>query len=88
MLISPYKLLSKIFAFSVYGLPEGTHAGFDKHRNVLYWNTADNKEKYWLVKWRLMCRPKSMGGLGILNTSITKKCLISQMVVEYPLSLS
>lgn len=104
--ISPFKLLSKDFTFSVikvgnrvmpwrgrynsttgrvclinacfssltmfligfYRLPDGTHADFDKHRGGFFWNTADNKKKYKMVKWKMICRPKNLGGLGIINT--------------------
>lgn len=43
---------------------------------AFYWNSADNRSKYRLVKWQSICRPKTHGGLGILNTSIMNKCLI------------
>ena len=29
-----------------------------------------------MVKWDLICRPKSMGGLGIINTLVLNKCLM------------
>ena len=65
-----------MFLMGFYWLLEGTHAGFDKHRGAFYWNAADNKRKYRMVKWDLICRPKNMGGLGIINTRIMNKCLL------------
>lgn len=44
-----------MFLMGFYRLLEGTHAGFDKHRSGFYWNTADNKKKYRMVKWKVMC---------------------------------
>ena len=29
-----------------------------------------------MVKWEHICRPKSLGGLGIINTLVMNKCLI------------
>lgn len=29
-----------------------------------------------MVKWQIMCRPKNLGGLGIINTAVMNKCLI------------
>lgn len=29
-----------------------------------------------MVKWQVMCRPKNLGGLSIINTSVMDKCLI------------
>jgi hypothetical protein len=65
-----------MFTMGFYLLLQGTHDGFDKHGGSFYWNDADNKHKYRLVKWKIMCRPKNLGGLGILNTSVMNKCLI------------
>lgn len=65
-----------MFLMGFYRLPEGTHEGSDKHRGGFFWNTADNKKKYRLVKWKTMCRPKNLGCLGIIDTSIMNKCLI------------
>ena len=59
-----------------YLLSMGTHAGFDKHRGAFYWNATDNKRKYRLVKWDTICKPKSLGVLGIINTLVMNKCLI------------
>lgn len=66
-----------MFLMGFYKLLEGTHAGFDKHRSYFYWNSADNKKKYMLVKWKIMCRPKNLGGLGIINTSTMNNALSS-----------
>ena len=59
-----------------YRLTDGVHAGFDKHRGGFYWNSTDNKRKYRLVKWQLMCKPKNLGGLGIINTRVMNICLL------------
>lgn len=59
-----------MFLMGFYRLTDGVHAGFDKHRGGFYWNSVDNKRKYRLVKWQLMCKPKNLGGLGIINTRV------------------
>src|SRR4051812_3421999 len=65
-----------MFLMGFYLLSGGIHAGFDKHKGAFYWNSADNKRKYRMVKWKLICRPKNLGGLGIINTAVMNKCLI------------
>lgn len=65
-----------MFLMGFYLLSGGIHASFDKHRGAFYWNSSDNKHKYRMVKWDLICRPKSMGGLGIINTLVMNKCLM------------
>ena len=54
-----------MFLMSFYLLSGGIHTGFDKHRGAFYWNSADNKCKYRLVKWNLICRPKDRGVLAL-----------------------
>lgn len=65
-----------MFMMGFYRFREGIHAGLDKHRSTFYWNSTENKKKYMLVSWKLMCRPKSKGGLGFIDTSLMNKCLI------------
>ena len=65
-----------MFLMGFFLLSAGIHAGFDKHRGAFYSNAADNRRKYRFVKWKLMCRPKNLVGLGILNTSIMNQCLM------------
>lgn len=64
------------FIMGFYRLYDNDHACFDRDHSAFYWNTMDNKKKYMMVKWKIMCRPKSLGGLGIINTSLMNKCLI------------
>lgn len=64
-----------MFLMGFYRLTDRTHASIERHRSAFYWNSADNK-KYILVKLKLMCRPKNMGGLGIINMAVMNKCLI------------
>ena len=65
-----------MFMMGFYLLSRGTHAGFDKHGGAFYWNSADNKRKYRMVKWKYIYRPKNLGELGIINTAVMNKCLI------------
>nr|XP_051221415.1 uncharacterized mitochondrial protein AtMg00310-like [Lolium perenne] len=49
-------------------LQDGIHAKFGSHRARFYWEDTGPKRKYTLVNWSAVCRPKSYGGLGILNS--------------------
>jgi hypothetical protein len=58
-------------------LQDGIHARFDSLRSKFYWEASGPKRKYHLVNWPTVCRPKAMGGLGLLNT---KKMNIALLV--------
>ena len=53
-----------MFTMGFYKLSKGTHEGFGKHRGAFYWNSVVNKRNYRFFKWAIICRLKSLGGLG------------------------
>jgi hypothetical protein len=59
-------------------LANGTHAGFDKHRNRFFWE-ARYKEKIPLGEVA-GCQPKSQGGLGVTNTKATNVALMAKWI--------
>jgi hypothetical protein len=50
-------------------LRDGIHARFDNLRSKFYREGSGPKHKYHLVNWPMVCGPKAMGGLGLLNTN-------------------
>src|SRR3954467_3768615 len=60
------------YTMGFYLLPGVSHEAMDKHRRKFYWNSADNKRKYQMLKWKTMCQPKKVGGLGIMDTTTMK----------------
>jgi hypothetical protein len=61
-------------------LADGTHAGFDKHRNRFFWEGKGTKKKYHLVKWQDICQPKGQGGLGITDTKLMNIALMAKWI--------
>lgn len=49
-LINAYLSFLPMFIMGFYRLTDGTHTSFDEHRIAFYWNVADNKKKYRLLK--------------------------------------
>jgi hypothetical protein len=39
----------------------------DFYRARLAWHENEDRRKYHLVKWAVVCQPKDQGGLGVLN---------------------
>jgi hypothetical protein len=69
-----------IFAMGLFLLQDGIHAKFDSHRSKFFWEGAGNKRKYHMVNWPSVCRPKSVGGLGLLNSKKMNIALLSKWV--------
>jgi hypothetical protein len=59
-------------------LADGTHAGFDTHRNRFFWEGQGAKKKFHWVNWEEICQPKSQGGLGVMNTKAMNICLMAK----------
>jgi hypothetical protein len=60
----------------VFLLCEGTHQGFDKHMARFFWEGVGDKKKYHWLKWGEVCKPKDLGGLGIINSSVLNASLL------------
>jgi hypothetical protein len=61
-------------------LVDGTHVGFDKHRNRFLWEGQGTKKKYHLVSWPSICHPKCQGGLGVMNTKAINIALMAKWI--------
>lgn len=67
-----------LFMLSFYGVPIGVKKKLDRPRANFLWSGEENKHKYHLVAWEKVCRPKDLGGLGILDFDIMNIALLSK----------
>ncbi|KAE8805034.1 retrotransposon unclassified [Hordeum vulgare] len=65
VLISSNLASLPMYMMGMYILPEGVHSAFDKELARFFWQAADGRPKYHMVKWADICLPKDRGGLGI-----------------------
>jgi hypothetical protein len=42
----------------------------------------EHKKKYKLAKWSILCKPKSVGGMTIIDLDIQNKCLLSKWIIK------
>uniref|UniRef100_A0A453HY99 Reverse transcriptase zinc-binding domain-containing protein n=1 Tax=Aegilops tauschii subsp. strangulata TaxID=200361 RepID=A0A453HY99_AEGTS len=55
-----------LFLVSFYNLHETLHHGIAKVQSRFYWAGDNNKQKYHMVSWPDICKPREQGGLGIM----------------------
>ena len=51
-----------MFLLSFFEIPKGVHKRLDFYRSRFFWQSDQNKKKYRLTKWNIVCRPKDQGG--------------------------
>ena len=74
-----------MFLLSFFEVPVGVRKRLDFYRSRFFWQIDENKNKYRLAKWDVICRPKDQGGLGIENLEVKNRCLLSKWL--YRLSI-
>jgi hypothetical protein len=68
------------YVIGFYLLPQGNHRKMDSIRSRFFWRGAGDAFKYHMVRWEAVCRPKDLGGLGIINTQIFNECLVVKLI--------
>jgi hypothetical protein len=69
-----------LHSMALFLLADGTHAGFDKHRNRFFWEGQGTKRKFHWVNWQEIYQPKGQGGLGVMNTKAMNICLMAKWI--------
>jgi hypothetical protein len=71
-----------MFLLSFFQIPIGVRKRLDFYRSRFFWQCDQNKKKYRLSKWNMICRPKDQGGLGIEVLDIKNNCLLSKWLFK------
>jgi hypothetical protein len=69
-----------MFTMGIYLLHLGTHKAMDIPGTRFFSEGADTRQKYHMVDWLTVCKPKEFGGLGILNTRLMNMALILKWI--------
>jgi hypothetical protein len=52
------------------------------YRSRFFWHSDENKRKYRLAKWNIVCQPKDQRGLGIEVLELKNRCLLSKWLYK------
>ena len=55
-----------MYLMGFYSLHESLHQKVAKILSRFFWAGENNKQKYHMVKWSEICKPKDQGGLGVI----------------------
>jgi hypothetical protein len=67
---------SLIYHMSIYLLSDTSLGNRTKIIRRFFWAGTSPKRKYYMVRWPIVCKPKSKGGLGIKNLKMFNICLL------------
>jgi hypothetical protein len=68
-----------MFMLSFLEIPKGVRKRLDYYRSRFFWQEEEDKKKYRLSRWNIVCRPKDQGGLGIEVLELKKHMSFKQM---------
>lgn len=71
-----------MFMMSFFEIPKEVIKKLDHYRSRFFWQGNEDKKKYRLAKWDLLCRPKDQSGLGIIDLQIHNQCLLSKWIFK------
>jgi hypothetical protein len=54
-----------LYMLSFFEIPRKVLEKIDFLRSRFYWQSEDEKKKYRLAKWSVLCQPKEVGGSGL-----------------------
>jgi hypothetical protein len=71
-----------MFMMSFFRIPKGVLNKLDYYKSRFFWQCDGHKKKYILAKWSILHKPKSLGGLGIIDLEVQNKCLLSKWLFK------
>jgi hypothetical protein len=71
-----------MFMMSFFRIPKGVREKLDYYRSRFFWQCDEHKKKYRLAKWSIIHKPKSIGGLGVIDLDTQNKCLLSKWLFK------
>ena len=71
-----------LYMISFFQLPKGVLNRLDYLRSRFFLQGDNEKRKYLLAKWSVVCRPKDQGGLGIHDLEVKNATLLGKWLFK------
>ena len=71
-----------VYMMSFFEIPKGVLKKLDYFRFRFFWQGDENKRKYRLARWNILCQPKDQGGLGIHDLKLKNIALLSKWLFK------
>ncbi|KAJ1262492.1 hypothetical protein BS78_09G112100 [Paspalum vaginatum] len=71
-----------MYMMSFFSIPKGVLKKLDYSCSRFFWQGDENKKKYRLTKWSILCQPKDQVGFGILDLNTKNSALLSKWLYK------
>jgi hypothetical protein len=71
-----------VLYISFFQLPKGVLNRLDYFRSRFFWQGDNEKKKYRLTKWSVVCRSKDQGGLGVHDLEVKNRALLGKWLAR------
>lgn len=67
---------------SFYSLHDTLHREIAKYQARFFWAREGDKQKYDMVRWPNICKPRDQGGLGIMSSKHMNLALLTRWLLR------
>jgi hypothetical protein len=71
-----------MYMMSFFFIPKGVLKKLDYSRSRFFWQGDEDKKKYRLVKWSILCEPKDQWSIDILDLNTKNIALLSNWLYK------
>jgi hypothetical protein len=75
-------VLTSLIMLSFFEVPKGVLEKIDYFRSRFFWYNDNEKKKYRLTEWDIICQPIDQEGLSVKNIEVQNKGLLSKWLFK------
>src|SRR3954469_13677945 len=82
VLINSVLTIMVLYMISFFQIPKGVLHILDYFRSRFFWQGDNEKKKYRLAKWNVVCCSKDQGGMGIQDLQVKSSALLGKWIYK------